>query len=102
MCKIVPFLMLLAVPSNESKTNDTGIAFLKKSTGTDRDHHCSNDTTCPTWLTYTAEKKCGCDNKHKNKIVCDNEAQTSAVLNCNCVKNFTGENFRQSWHSCTA
>ena len=79
----MPFLMLLAVPSNELKQNYADIKCVSKSTGID--NHCSNDSTCPTWFTCSTEKKCQCDHKHKNKIVCDNEAQISGVLNCNCV-----------------
>ena len=47
-------------------------------------NHCSNDSTCPTWFTCTPEKRCQCD-KITTKIVCDNEAQVSAILSCNCV-----------------
>ena len=82
LCKIVSFLILL-VASNESKGNHADITFVSKHSA--NDNHCSNDSTCPTWFTCSAEKKCQCDKRHKDKIVCDNKAQISAVLNCNCV-----------------
>ena len=47
-------------------------------------NHCSNDSTCPTWFSCNPENRCQCD-KTTSKIVCDDEAQVSAVLNCNCV-----------------
>ena len=77
------FLMLLAISSDGSKRNNTDISCVRKSTGID--NHCSNDSTCPTWFTCSAKKRCECDKSHTDKIVCDNEAQISAVLNCNCV-----------------
>ena len=46
---------------------------------------CSNDSTCPTWFTCNTEKRCQCDRGHTTPIICDNQAQISAVLNCNCV-----------------
>ena len=49
------------------------------------DNHCSNDSTCPTWFTCNTEKRCQCDRGHTTGIVCDNQVQVSAVLNCNCV-----------------
>ena len=82
-CKIVSFLILLVVQFNESKRNHTDITFVSKHSS--NDNRCSNDSTCPTWFTCSAEKKCQCDKRHKNKIVCNNEAQISGVLNCNCV-----------------
>ena len=76
------FLMLLVVPSNGKKTDETDTTYMKFSSN---DNHCSNDSNCPTWFTCNAEYRCQCESRHTNKIVCDNEAQISAVLNCNCV-----------------
>ena len=83
LSKVVSFILLLAVQSNELKRNYTDSTGVSKST--DIDNHCSNDSTCPTWFICSDEKKCQCDHKHKHEIVCDNEAQISGVLNCNCV-----------------
>ena len=83
LSKVVSFLLLLVVSSSEFKRSHTDSTSVSKSTGDD--NHCSNDSTCPTWFTCSAKKRCQCDNKHKDKIVCDNTAQISAVLNCNCV-----------------
>ena len=81
---IVSFLVLLAIPSNEMKSNnDTDNACAMKILG--NDNHCINGSTCPTWFTCNAENRCQCDSKQTNEIVCDNLAQISAVLNCNCV-----------------
>ena len=79
---LVSLLLLLAV-SNELKRNHTGSTSVSKSTGDD--NHCNNDSTCPTWFICSAEKRCHCDNRHTDKIVCNNNAQISRVLNCNCV-----------------
>ena len=49
------------------------------------DNLCSNDSTCPTWFTCNTEKRCQCDRGHTTPIICDNQAQISVVLNCNCV-----------------
>ena len=49
------------------------------------DNHCSNDSTCPTWFTCNSEKRCQCDRGHTTTIICDNQAQVSAILNCNCA-----------------
>ena len=49
------------------------------------DSHCRNDSTCPTWFTCNAKKRCQCDKTLTEKIICDNEAQVSAVLACTCV-----------------
>ena len=81
--KIVPFLVLLAIPSNELKNNDTNSNCAMKISS--KDSHCNNSSMCPTWFTCNAENRCQCDNRQTNEIVCDNLAQISAVLNCNCV-----------------
>ena len=57
------------------------------------DNHCSNDSTCPTWFTCNSEKRCQCDRGHRTAIICDNQAQVSAILNCNCVTYDIGSKF---------
>ena len=46
---------------------------------------CGNDSTCPTWFTCNAEKKCECDKRLTDAVLCDNENTISAVLDCRCV-----------------
>ena len=46
---------------------------------------CTDDSTCPTWFTCNSQKSCECENRDDGAIVCDNEKQISAVLNCYCV-----------------
>ena len=49
-------------------------------------NRCSNDSTCPTWFTCNANKRCQCDKRSTNKIIiCDDEVQVSAVVPCYCV-----------------
>ena len=83
LSKVVSLLLLLAVSFNELKRSNIDSTSVSKSTGDD--NHCSNDSTCPTWFICSAEKRCHCDNRHTDKIVCDSNAQISRVLNCNCV-----------------
>ncbi len=80
MNKVVLFIMLLAVPSNEFSSDNVSES---KSSG--NNNHCSNDSICPTWFTCNAKNRCQCDSGYTMAIRCDNQAQTSAVLNCNCV-----------------
>ena len=82
--EIAPSLLLLSILStsklgsnNPDSTCEIGFS--------GNDSHCSNNSTCPTWFTCNAEKRCHCDSRHTTAIVCDNQAQISAVLNCNCV-----------------
>ena len=82
MSKVVSFLMLLVVSSNELKSNSSDSVSVK-SLG--KNNHCSNDSICPTWFTCNDEKRCQCDSRRTMAIRCDNQAQISAVLNCNCV-----------------
>ena len=79
LVKLLLFLMLIEVPSNKSKESGTNMNNILK------DNQCSNDSACPMWFTCNAKKKCLCDDGHKDRILCDNQAQCSAVLNCNCV-----------------
>ena len=81
--RIVLLLMLLAVSSNELKSNSSDSVSVGKSLG--NTNHCSNDSICPTWFTCNAKKRCQCDSRRTTAIRCDNEVQSSAVLNCNCV-----------------
>ena len=77
------FSMLLFVLSTEIKSTNPVSSCSMSFSGID--NHCSNDSTCPTWFTCDAEKRCQCDRGHTAAIICDNQAQISAVLNCNCV-----------------
>ena len=81
--KITLFLMLLAQASSELRESDSHSTFVSKAYGSD--NHCSNDSTCPTWFTCNAEKRCQCDKRFPDRIICDDRAQVSAVLLCNCV-----------------
>ena len=74
-------LLLLSSAELESTNPDSTCAV----SFSGNDNHCRNDTTCPTWFTCNTEKRCQCDRGHTKAIVCDNQAQVSAVLNCNCV-----------------
>ena len=75
--KLLLFLMLIEVSSNESSTNIYKIL--------NKDTRCSNNSTCPTWFTCNAKKKCQCNDGQRDRILCDDQAQISAVSNCNCV-----------------
>ena len=83
LSKIASLLMVLAAQSSELKKNNAHSTCVTKLS--DNDNHCSNDSTCPTWFTCRAEKRCQCDKRQTNKILCNDELQTSAVLKCNCV-----------------
>ena len=83
MNKVVLFLMLFAVSSNKLKSNSSDRISVSKSSG--NNNHCSNDSICPTWFTCNAKKKCQCDSGRTTAIRCNNQTQTSAVLNCNCI-----------------
>ena len=80
---IALFLVLLFLSSAELESTNpdstSAVSFLGN------DNHCRNDSTCPTWFTCNSKKRCQCDRGHTTAIVCDNQAQVSAVLNCNCV-----------------
>jgi hypothetical protein len=77
----IPFFSMLLFVSSES--NNPGITCAMNFT--DNDNHCSNDSTCPTWFTCDARKRCQCNRGHTTAIACDNQAQVSTILNCNCV-----------------
>ena len=82
LLKTVFFLMLLVfVSSTELEINNPAYAI----NFTVSDNHCTNDSTCPTWFTCNAGKRCQCDRGHTAAIICDDQAQFSAVLNCYCV-----------------
>ncbi len=81
LVEIVLFLMLIVVPLSKSKESNTNVYMFRK----ENHIQCSNDSICPTWFTCNANKKCQCDDRHTDKILCDDRAHTSAVLNCNCV-----------------
>ena len=78
--KLLLFLMLVEVPSSNSKESSTNIHKIVK-----ENIQCSNDSTCPTWFMCNAMGKCQCDDGHRDNVLCDNRAHISAVLNCNCV-----------------
>ena len=77
LVKLLLFLMLIVIPFSESKTSVYKFQ--------NEDIQCSNDSICPTWFICNANKKCQCDDRHTDKILCNDRAHTSAVLNCNCV-----------------
>ena len=80
----VPFIsMLLLVLITELQSNNLDNTRSANFLGDD--NLCSNDSSCPTWFTCNAKKRCQCDREHTTAIVCNNEALVSAVLNCNCV-----------------
>ena len=75
--------MLLFILSTElESTNPDSICSVSFS---GIDNHCRNDSTCPTWFICNAKKRCQCDRGHTMGIICNNEAQISAVESCNCV-----------------
>ena len=45
---------------------------------------CRNDSECPTWFICHSNNECSCGNG-SGAVVCDNQSQTSAVLDCHCV-----------------
>ena len=65
----VKLLLFLEVPSSKSKESGTNINNILK-----EDDQCSNDSTCLTWFTCNAKKKCQCDDGHKDRIICDDQA----------------------------
>ena len=75
--------MLLFVLSIELESSNLGSSHSASVLG--NDNNCSNNSICPTWFTCNAEKRCQCDRGHTMAIACNNEAQISAVSNCNCV-----------------
>ena len=82
LTKIVLFSMLLAVSSTELESNNlNGTCAIILS----YNNHCSNDSTCQTCFICNDEKRCQCDKEQPSKIVCDNDAQVSTILACNCV-----------------
>ena len=93
---IIMLLLLLAVSScmsQNSSTIDTGCMITGSPVNID---HCSNNSSCPTWFVCNTENRCRCD-KITNKIVCDDEAQISAVLNCNCVTYNSARKINVCW-----
>ena len=78
--KTLLFLILTIVSFSECKYDTTEVPTIL-----DEDTQCSNDSTCPTWFTCSAEKRCQCDNMHMEEILCDDKTRTSAILKCNCV-----------------
>ena len=47
-------------------------------------HYCRNNNECPTWFICDSNK-CVCGIQGSDAVVCDNQRQTSAVLDCHCV-----------------
>ena len=47
-------------------------------------HYCRNNSECPTWFICYSNNECSCGNGY-GAVVCDNQRQTSAVLDCHCV-----------------
>ena len=80
LVKKIPFLMLIAVTFSASKFRNTDIHQFS-----DTDTKCNNDSSCPTWFICNAEKRCKCDNRYMDRILCDDNTQTSAILFHNCV-----------------
>ena len=70
-------MLLVFVSSTELEINNPAYAV--------SDNNCTNDSTCPTWFTCNAGKRCQCDRGHTAAIIYDDQAQFSAVLNCYCV-----------------
>ncbi len=79
---ILSTLLLNFVSSTKLESNNPDSTYAIRFIG--NDNQCSNDSTCPTWFTCNAEKRCQC-HRDTTAIACDNQAQVSAVLNCNCV-----------------
>ena len=75
-------LLLLAVPVSLSSVKNKS----NRSTGLLSQHpHCSNNSECPTWYICNSTNTCQCGNDHDQTIVCNEEALSSAVLDCYCV-----------------
>ena len=83
LLKTVLISMLLLIPSTELGSSNHESTCAVSYPG--NDNHCSNDSTCPISFTCNAEKRCQCNTGHTTAIVCDNQAQVSALLNCNCL-----------------
>ena len=45
---------------------------------------CNGSSSCPTWFSCNADKKCQCKSRH-DIILCDETKMLSAVPNCHCV-----------------
>ena len=56
---------------------------------------CDNGSLCPTWFTCNSQSQCRCGSVGNDIVVCDNELQISAVLDCHCVTydNETGSTY---------
>ena len=75
-------LLLLTVPvslSSVKNRSSRSIGLLGQHT------HCSNNSECPTWYICNSTNACQCGNENDQTIVCDEEALSSAVLDCYCV-----------------
>ena len=79
MRNIVTLLVLLAASPNMMESNndsDNNNCVMRTS---DDNNHCINSSTCPTWFTCNTKNRCQCDNRQTYEIVCDNQAQISAL-----------------------
>ncbi len=86
LLKTALLLLLLFLSSAEFDSTNHDSTCTENFPGTKfNNSHCSNDSTCPTWFTCNPEKRCQCDNGHTTAILCDNQAQVSAILNGNCA-----------------
>jgi hypothetical protein len=75
-------LLILAVPVSLSSVNNRSsrtTELLGQYT------HCGNISECPTWYICNSTNACQCGNEHDHTVICDEEALSSAVLDCYCV-----------------
>ena len=70
-------IYLLSIESTRGKFNSFELKNINKS-------QCGDDSDCPTWFICDSNK-CLCGNANSDAVVCDNQKQTSAVLDCHCV-----------------
>ena len=82
--KLLVLLILAVVPASLlsvlNNASSRSIVFSK-----DQYTHCSNNSECPTWYICNSSNTCQCGDDHDQTIVCDEEALSSAVLDCYCV-----------------
>ena len=70
-------IYLLSIESTQGKFNSFELKHINKS-------QCRDDSDCPTWFSCDSNT-CLCCKERSDAVVCDNQKQTSAVLDCHCV-----------------
>ena len=81
--------LLLMLPGLVTASDEWTVAYQNTSVASrlseNRNNHCNNDSTCPTWFTCNSDDRCECKNSDNDGIMCNNERLFSALLVCYCV-----------------